>query len=181
MLILISFTLAVYIYYRHRNVRRIWLENVATRVAANRTIRGGRWNRGNDIEQDEEDSNSIPPTQVNKSTSTTPTFTIPKRKHQAIQFDGESLVNPASSGHERLIPIQYNVADLDRVGYLRTLERIQEIRKRPPNVNMLVEAQMGEETQSIVKEIRRELNRYNFKKIIKEDGVDGNTNTTSDA
>lgn len=111
---------------------------------------------------------------------------MPKRKHQGIQFDSEALISPPStgdsSGRERLIPIQFNVADLDRVSYLRTLERIQEIRKRPPNVSMLTEVQMGDETQSIVKEIRRELNRYNFKKIIREgDGMDGNTSTTSDA
>ena len=66
-----------------------------------------------------------------------------------------------STGRTGTYPVNPN-PDYDRISYIKTKETIEEKRK-PSNI---VEVQMSKETQSIVKEIRNELNRYNIKKII---------------
>ncbi|OTF83095.1 hypothetical protein BLA29_010735 [Euroglyphus maynei] len=77
------------------------------------------------------------------------------------------------SGKKQFIPVQYNShipagrhnSDYDRISYIHSRETIQETHKHPN----ILEIKLSEETQSIVKEIRKELNRYNQRKILNDD------------
>lgn len=73
---------------------------------------------------------------------------------------------------QQFIPVHYNSnvtgrhnSDYDRISYIHSRETIQETHKHPN----ILEIKLSEETQSIVKEIRKELNRYNQRKILNDD------------
>lgn len=100
--------------------------------------------------------------------------------HQTSYPDPNVSGLPGVYHRERLIPIgtsytdDGSTSDYDRISYVRTQETLKET-KYEPNI---LEIQLSKETQSIVSEIRKELNRYNFKKIIAMESAD---QTTSEA
>ncbi|KAH9529480.1 hypothetical protein DERF_003364 [Dermatophagoides farinae] len=78
----------------------------------------------------------------------------------------------SNNGKQQFIPVHYNTnvtgrhnSDYDRISYIHSRETIQETHKHPN----ILEIKLSEETQSIVKEIRKELNRYNQRKILNDD------------
>ena len=99
----------------------------------------------------------------------------PRNEDQHNKLDKSSQYDYGSwkpvshfQGHssERLIPKSDPAnSDYDRISYVRSQETIQETVKSPN----ILEIRLSEETRSIVKEIRRELSRYNQRKILRPD------------
>lgn len=162
------------------------------------------WNYGQDEEEEEEDEEDDEDEENeggggNATGGTTAAQSSDNKMDKSSQYDysggpysgysdyhQRSYPDPNVSGlpgvyhRERLIPLgtssidDGSSSDYDRISYVRTQETLKET-KYQPNI---LEIQLSKETQSIVQEIRKELNRYNFKKIIAQESAD---QTTSDA
>lgn len=156
------------------------------------------WNYGQDEEEDEgedEDESEEDNAGGGGTGTHAGTQSSDKKMDKSSQYDYSggyddyrqtSYPDPNVSGlpgvyhRERLIPIgtsytdDGSTSDYDRISYVRTQETLKET-KYEPNI---LEIQLSKETQSIVQEIRKELNRYNFKKIIALESAD---QTTSEA
>lgn len=159
------------------------------------------WNYGQDEEEDEEEGEEGDESEDdntgggNAAGTHSGTQSSDNKMDKSSQYDYSSgyshyhqtsYPDPNVSGlpgvyhRERLIPIgtsytdDGSTSDYDRISYVRTQETLKET-KYEPNI---LEIQLSKETQSIVQEIRKELNRYNFKKIIAMESAD---QTTSEA
>ena len=181
-LLVIFIALILLFYLIYRREKRRWLDSInrdLNRVMPSTSSieqeDNSHWNYGM---RDGEEGEEKKPTKVAQSNL--------KKIDQSSQYDytpfnenGENPNNQISNqdipySNERLIPISTILGkhlDYDKISYIRSQETIKETQKYPN----ILEIKLSEETQSIVKEIRKELNRYNVKKIISDD------NSTSEA
>ncbi|KAI2795997.1 hypothetical protein BLOT_016200 [Blomia tropicalis] len=196
-LLILCLITVLLLYMKHRKDKQKWLETIhkelsrakPKRTRSNESVKEeeiedqSHWNYGMDDDDDEYDEQQGR-TYRTRNIETGPSSTMDK----GIQYDytaryitdaGSLSRSATTPGYyrERLIPIHNNTSpasdpEYDRISYIRTQETLKET-KRHPNI---LEIQLSKETQSIVQEIRNELNRYNFKKII-----EGNQETSSDA
>lgn len=188
---MIGIVLAFYLWYRWVQNRWLYIMNSEINQSlgntrpgsytSTRSRRGGRDNQGFD-QSSEQSRERVRASQTDQGSQCEDQYlasnirTIPIRLSTSEKEDEK----PLDHGRERLIPTGTNLAsfgnnpnyDYDKISYVKTQEVIQEIEKHPN----IFEIKLSKETESIVKEIRKELNRYNFKKIIAEQ-----ENSTSDA
>ena len=183
-MLLLCIFLVTFLYTKYINERRKWLDTInkeLNRVTPSHSNNHdeneeeeeeehqSHWNYGQDQNLNEYNSNV-------QDSSTSRVVKIDKSSqydYSAFQSNRDTmqLDKPSTDGYyrERLIPIGNSVSqnyepDYDRISYMRTHETLQEIKKYPN----ILEVQLNKETQSIVQEIRKELDRYNFKKIISQ-------------
>lgn len=187
LLLFIALLLVFYLCYRREKQR--WLESInrdLNRVMpssrgqfssrrnssrASSADSGGHWNYGHSDSREDGCSQSglvDRPERIDKGSQCD--FETAPSSEEWLQ----KLSPPPQAYNERLIPISNVLGkhlDYDKISYMRSLEKIEETQKHPN----ILEIRLSEETQSIVKEIRKELNRYSLRKII------ANDNSTSDA
>ncbi|KAH9424162.1 hypothetical protein DERP_004344 [Dermatophagoides pteronyssinus] len=163
-----------------RKDREDWIENINQEISRSMPANSSSIQRLNE------------PTNWNSVASSTDDLAVSfsgtdiKKIDKSSQYDYSTLnsstknwqtfptrISSASySGKQQFIPVQYNShvtsrhnSDYDRISYIHSRETIQETHKHPN----ILEIKLSEETQSIVKEIRKELDRYNQRKILNDD------------
>ena len=177
------------LYLKYRREKQKWLDAInrdLNRVMPSQTEEQDQahWNYGQDdeVNDDQDESGNAPHYRPSTSAdmldkSSQYDYASIGGHRQTLRTDPSTTGVPGGYYRERLIPIgsgSTNNSDYDRISYVRTQETLQETKKHPN----ILEIQLSKETQSIVQEIRKELNRYNFKKIISHDNAD---HTTSEA